>query len=119
MARVIVTLKIMPEAVETDLSRIETKATKLITEFGGVVGKSEQEPVAFGIKALKLMFVMNEDIGSTESLEGRLKMSLQLTLSMSEGQLGRFFNFKISLECPGFKWRIVYITYYIVYSSIA
>ena len=69
MARVIVTLKIMPEAVETDLSRIETKATKLITEFGGVVGKSEQEPVAFGIKALKLMFVMNEDIGSTESLE--------------------------------------------------
>ena len=69
MARVIVTLKIMPEAVETDLSRIETEATKLITEFGGVVGKSEQEPVAFGIKALKLMFVMNEDIGSTESLE--------------------------------------------------
>ncbi|MFC1733256.1 elongation factor 1-beta [candidate division KSB1 bacterium] len=69
MAKVIVTMKIMPKSPETDLKAIEEKATKLIAEFGGEVGKVEEEPVAFGLKALKLYFVMEEDIGSTESLE--------------------------------------------------
>ncbi|MFO8016286.1 MAG: elongation factor 1-beta [Candidatus Woesearchaeota archaeon] len=69
MAQVIVTMKIMPTSPETDLGALEEKASKLINEFGGEIGKSEQEPIAFGLKSLKLMFVMNEDLGSTESLE--------------------------------------------------
>ncbi|HLC46199.1 MAG TPA: elongation factor 1-beta [Candidatus Nanoarchaeia archaeon] len=73
MAHVVVTMKIMPEEVDSDLNAIEAAATKLITEFGGKVGKSDHEPVAFGLKAIKLMFVMNENIGSTESLEEEIK----------------------------------------------
>lgn len=73
MAQVVVTLKIMPENPETDLKVLEEKATKLIAEFGGDVGKSEQMPVAFGLKSLNLFFVMDEDIGSTETLENNIK----------------------------------------------
>lgn len=72
MAQVVVTLKIMPESPETDLKAVEEKASKLIAEFGGEVGKVEEEPVAFGLKALKLYFVMDEDIGSTETLENNV-----------------------------------------------
>lgn len=69
MAKVIVSMKIMPESPETDLGEIEKKASVLIGEFGGNIGKVEQEPVAFGLKALNLIFIMEEDLGSTESLE--------------------------------------------------
>jgi len=73
MAKVVVTLKIMPESPETDLAEIEKKASKLIAEFGGSVGRSEQIPIAFGLKSLNLLFVMDEDIGSTEALENDVR----------------------------------------------
>lgn len=69
MAHVIITLKIMPESVDVSLEGIKQKANELIKAFGGEVGKTEEEPIAFGLKALKLFFVMDESKGSTESLE--------------------------------------------------
>ncbi len=69
MAQVVVTLKIMPESPSTDFASIQEKATKLIHEFGGQVGKVDIQNVAFGLKALNLFFMMDEDVGSTESLE--------------------------------------------------
>lgn len=73
MAQVVVTLKIMPENPSVKLELIQEIASKKIAEFGGEVGKTEIEPVAFGLNALKLYFVMNEDIGSTEALENEIK----------------------------------------------
>jgi len=69
MADVVITLRIMPENSETDLKAIEEKAKIFIAEYGGEVGKVEIEPIAFGLKALNLIFVSNEDIGSTDRLE--------------------------------------------------
>ncbi|OIO63895.1 elongation factor 1-beta [Candidatus Woesearchaeota archaeon CG_4_10_14_0_2_um_filter_33_10] len=69
MADVVITLRIMPENPETDLKAIEEKAKIFIAEYGGEVGKVEIEPIAFGLKALNLIFVSNEDIGSTDRLE--------------------------------------------------
>lgn len=69
MAQAIVTMKIMPEGPDVDLKKLEELATREIKTFGGDVGKVEIEPVAFGIKSLKLIFVMDEKIGSTEELE--------------------------------------------------
>jgi len=59
----------MPISPSIDLSSLEKKATEKIKFFGGEVGKVEQEPIAFGLTALKLIFVMDENIGSTEALE--------------------------------------------------
>ena len=74
MAQVVVTLKIMPESPEIDLAAIETEAKNKISDFsqGGDM-KIEQEPIAFGLKALKVMFVMDESKGSTDSLEESIK----------------------------------------------
>lgn len=73
MATIVVTIKIMPESPDVDLKEIEDKATKEITKFGGDVGKVEIEPIAFGLKAINLIFVMDEKKGSTDSLENSIR----------------------------------------------
>lgn len=72
IATVIITLKLMPTGVDTDFEVIKASAKKQIAEFGGEVGKEEIEPIAFGLKCLKLTFIMDEDKGSTEDLENQL-----------------------------------------------
>ncbi|MBD3354995.1 elongation factor 1-beta [Candidatus Woesearchaeota archaeon] len=70
MANVVVTLKIMPGSPEEDLNKIEADAKKKIIDFAGEGEvKSEKVPVAFGLKSLKIIFVMPEDKGSTEPIE--------------------------------------------------
>lgn len=74
MANVIVTLKIMPESPEIDLAGLQEKSLKHIREFAGEGDtKTEEEPIAFGLKALKIIFVMDESLGSTESLEENIR----------------------------------------------
>lgn len=63
-------MKIMPESPDTDLERIAAQAYEKIKSFAGAgETKQESEPIAFGLKALKITFVMDEDKGSTETLE--------------------------------------------------
>jgi len=73
MAEVVITLKIMPESPETDLNSVEEKVKEKIVEFGGEVVRVMQEPVAFGLIALKMDFVMDESKGDTEPLEESIK----------------------------------------------
>ncbi len=73
MGQAIVTLKIMPEAPDTNLEEIEKKAKVMIVDFAGEGDtKTEIEPIAFGLKALKIIFIMDEAQGSTESLENNI-----------------------------------------------
>ena len=73
MARVIVTFTIMPESPEVDFSTIEAEAKREIIAFAGKTEfKVEQKPVAFGLKSLNIMFVMDEAKGSTESVEKKV-----------------------------------------------
>ena len=72
MAEVIVTLKIMPDSPESDLEAIKAAATKEISDFGGEVGKVDIQPIAFGLKALNLFFVMDEAKGATDPLEEKV-----------------------------------------------
>ncbi|MFZ5955644.1 MAG: elongation factor 1-beta [Nanoarchaeota archaeon] len=52
MATVAIKLKIMPEDLDTDLDSIKKSGTKKIKEQGGVITSFEEEPIAFGLKAL-------------------------------------------------------------------
>lgn len=72
MADVIVTFKIMPDSPEIDLEKLKSAAKKKIQDFGGDVGKTEEQPVAFGLKSLNIIFVMDEKKGSTEVLEDQI-----------------------------------------------
>ena len=55
------------------MGKIREEADKLIAEFAGAPSqKQEEEPVAFGLKALKLVFIVDEDKGGTDNLEKEL-----------------------------------------------
>jgi len=70
MANVVVTLRIMPTSPEVDLKKLETEVKAKIHAFCGEEQfKVEIIPIAFGLKAMQIMFVMNEKRGDTEPLE--------------------------------------------------
>ena len=73
MASVVVTLKIMPQNTSVDLSKIEAEAKKEIVGFcNSKEFKTNIVPIAFGLKALDILFVMDEAKGSTEELEKKV-----------------------------------------------
>jgi len=78
MASVIVTIKIMPSSPDVDLDALYDKSTEKINSFidekhkNGEIRK-ELEPIGFGLTALKILFVMDENIGSTDKLEENIK----------------------------------------------
>ncbi|MBI2549479.1 elongation factor 1-beta [Candidatus Woesearchaeota archaeon] len=70
MARVVVTLKVMPESVDVDLLALTEQIKVMIYDFAGKTDlQTELEPIAFGLKAIKLIFVIDESLGDTEDLE--------------------------------------------------
>ena len=67
MANAVVTVKIMPTSPEVDLSKLEEKALELIIKFNeNKDTKASVEPVAFGLKAINIIFVMDESKGSPD-----------------------------------------------------
>ena len=68
MAKVVITLKANLDP-GSDIENIKEEANNRIEEFGGEVGKVEVEEIAFGLKAVNFVFILDESKGSTESLE--------------------------------------------------
>ena len=73
MAKVLVVIRIMPESLDIDLKELEKKADEKIREFEGKITKTEIIPVAFGLKAIDLTFLVEESKGDTEPLENALR----------------------------------------------
>ncbi len=74
MANAIVTIKVMPEAPDVDLEKLSEEVNKKIADFAGEGDtRKEIEPVAFGLKALKITFVMDEAQGSPEPVEKEIE----------------------------------------------
>ena len=68
MARVVMTLRIMPDDVEIDLDDLLEKIKKVIPE-GTDLGATETQPVAFGLKALRMNLARDESMGGTDDIE--------------------------------------------------
>ena len=70
MGTAVVTVKLMPTSPGIDLKVIQVEAVRLIDAFTGTRAekKISEEPVAFGLGALNIIFVMNEDIGSPDAV---------------------------------------------------
>ena len=68
MARVVMTMKIMPDGVEIDLDDLLEKIKSAIPE-GTDVGAIERQPVAFGLIAIRMNLVRDESLGGTDDLE--------------------------------------------------
>ena len=68
----IVKIKFMPSSPETNLEEIKEKARKLIENEGGKGVKFEEEPIAFGLKAVIVFFLWDEG-KELEPLENSLE----------------------------------------------
>jgi len=55
-----VKIKVMPDSPERDLIIIESKVKRIIEENQGTISSTEQEPVAFGLKAIIITFSIIE-----------------------------------------------------------
>tara|TARA_Y100000031_G_C8054075_1_gene307530 strand:- start:98 stop:373 length:276 start_codon:yes stop_codon:yes gene_type:complete len=73
MAQVVITIRVMPDSPEVNLDDIQKQAAEKIAAFGSELGKAEKKPLAFGLQSLDLIFVMDEDKGSPDSLEEDIK----------------------------------------------
>ena len=70
MAIAIATFKIMPVDPEQDLDRITAEAEKLITGFAGdTEHRVKREPIAFGLVAVMITFVVDEAKGGLDPLQ--------------------------------------------------
>ena len=69
MGKVAVSFRIMPEGVEVDLDRLQAIVRK---SLGGRLKKLEVTPVAFGLKAIELIAVLDDASGEMEKVESSL-----------------------------------------------
>ncbi len=73
MARVAVILKVLPNDVSLDLGELLERIKKALPSEYEVMGSGE-EPIAFGLKALKMVIAIPEETeGGTEKLEEILR----------------------------------------------
>ncbi len=63
----------MPENPEIELDKLKERIRDIVRKFRGEVGKEEEEAIAFGLKALKVIFVIDENEGSTDKLEREIQ----------------------------------------------
>ncbi len=66
-----VKIRILPTSPEVDLERLKVTAKKIVEELGGKNCNFEEEPIAFGLKALIAFFAWPEEL-ELEKLENSL-----------------------------------------------
>jgi elongation factor 1-beta len=69
MGDVAAKIKVMPESVETDLVELKEKLKAVIPEGAELHGDIVEEPIAFGLKALIVTLIVNDQEGGTEAVE--------------------------------------------------
>ena len=61
MGTALLTIKIMPTSPEVNLEEIKEKAQVVVEENKGRKCRFEEEPIAFGLKALIMTIALSED----------------------------------------------------------
>lgn len=69
MGDVAAKIKIMPESVDTDLAELKEKIKGVIPAGADLYGDIVEEPIAFGLKALIVTLIVNDEEGGTEPAE--------------------------------------------------
>ncbi len=73
MARAVITFKLMPDSPEADLAPIKREAQAIAVE-GGAIGetKTEEEPIAFGLKAVKILAMYEVDDKDFDAIAAKM-----------------------------------------------
>jgi len=72
MGIALIKLKIMPESPDTDLESIKTAGEEKIKTLEGQITKYEEQPIAFGLKAL-IAFIRIDEKTDTQKVEDVFK----------------------------------------------
>jgi len=72
MGTALITIKLMPSSIETDLEEIKKQAKIIIDSKQGKNTRFEEEPIAFGLKAVKAFFDLDES-HELEPIENELE----------------------------------------------
>lgn len=73
MGTALIKIKLMPTAPDVNLEEIKSNSQKTIEETGGEKCSFEEEPVAFGLKAVIVSFSLDED-KELSPIEEKLKI---------------------------------------------
>jgi elongation factor 1-beta len=68
MGGVAVIVRVMPESPEVDLEKLKSALKQKLPGIQDI----QEEPIGFGLKALKLVAVVNDAGGETDAIEGKL-----------------------------------------------
>ena len=71
MARVVMTMKIMPDGIEINLDDLLEQIKSVVPE-GTDIGAVETQPIAFGLKAIRMNLVRDEALGGTDDIEAAI-----------------------------------------------
>lgn len=71
MGEVGMQFRILPEGLDVDLDKLLADIKKVLPA-GAALKASEQKPVAFGLKALHILIVMDDKKGGSEVVENAL-----------------------------------------------
>ena len=74
MAKVIITLKILPKSPDIPLTSLKTSTENEIKKYGGIINKTEEVPLAFGLKEIHITFSIDESKGGTDALEAKIQL---------------------------------------------
>jgi elongation factor 1-beta len=72
MGTALIKYKIMPEGIPENFDNLKNKLKETVENFKGQVNQIEEEPIAFGLKAIILTISMDES-NETTPLEEALK----------------------------------------------
>lgn len=72
MGIALITLKLMPSSLDVDLEELKEKAKEIIENKQGQKTRFEEEPIAFGLKAVLVFFEIDEE-QELEPIEEELK----------------------------------------------
>ena len=72
MGTVLIKVKLMPSSPETNLEEIKAKAKEIVEAGEGTKVRFEEEPIAFGLKAVITFFALDES-HDVEPIENKLK----------------------------------------------
>lgn len=73
MARVIFNIKVMPEDISIDLTNLEKEVRRVIEHFKGFIDSVKVEEVAYGLKALNVMFMIEDKETDSDVVEDNLR----------------------------------------------
>ena len=72
MGDVAMIYRMMPESPEVDLERVKNDIKAAAESVGAELNRADVKPVAFGLKALEIVIVMDDKSGKSGELEEKL-----------------------------------------------